>query len=130
MADGAGGAPGAARIPELRLSPGGVPARVTCCVPDDAGAASPARACEESAPCCAAHESGPLVCAFCLEETDEGGVLAPCGSCRGTLACVHADCLRHDLQARAALCGTVWRCVQHAHALLCFLVVTRARPGR
>jgi hypothetical protein len=111
MADGAGGAPGAARIPVLRLSPGDDAPAAACRVPDDAGAAAPARACEESAPrCCAAHEeSGPLVCAFCLESTDEGGVRAPCGSCRGTLACVHADCLRHDLQARAA--RAVWRCV-------------------
>jgi hypothetical protein len=124
------GAPGAAhagaslaRIPALRLlaaegSAGGADgsgraahAHALCRPAVADGAAAAAAPAEEACGGCgcgeeegADDEGGAVVCAFCLERADEGSsaksVRAPCGACSGTLARVHVDCLRHDLQAR------------------------------
>jgi len=45
-------------------------------------------------------------CAFCLERVSAAGaVRSPCGICTGSLAVMHAHCLRADMEVRRSLGG-------------------------
>jgi hypothetical protein len=111
---GAAGAAPQPRIPALRLLVDVEAAEegraaldaLAPCGPASADAAAPAEEACAGGEDAEEEEGGALACAFCLEGADEGGggaksVRAPCGACAGTLARVHVDCLRHDLEARA-----------------------------
>jgi hypothetical protein len=84
------------------------PASSPCESMDGAGGASE----EDATPPRSPPSRAPSACwcSFCLEPADAAtGVRAPCGACRGSLALVHLDCLRHDLEARrrVALAGAL-----------------------